>query len=492
MSSYAMRLAALLTPAFISACAVGPDYERPSAPVSAEYKEVQGWKPATPGEVTNGAWWAMYDDPVLDALAKQVEISNQNLKAAEAAYRAAREQVGIERGQLLPAITGNTSVTQSRGQTSAGASIPGSNKSRRRVEASLQGDWQIDLWGRIRRSVESSLFAAQASAADLAAARLSAQGELASAYFQLRAAEEQKRRLEATVQALEESLEIAKNRYAVGVAALSDVLTAQTQLGNAQAELISTELTRARLEHAIAVLVGKPPAELALEPAALTADVPVVPAGIPSALLERRPDVAAAERRMGEANAQVGVAVSAWFPNITLSGMYGFASNAFSSLFNASNAIWAFGPALAQTIFDGGAREAQIALARANFDQSVANYRQTVLTALQQVEDQLAALRILERQAKVQDQTVKDARLAEQIALNQYRAGITDYTTVVTAQTTRFNAERAAIDVQSQRLQASAGLVVALGGGWETSQVPEPGFFYSLPETPPKAGEPKS
>jgi NodT family efflux transporter outer membrane factor (OMF) lipoprotein len=401
--------------------------------------------------------------------------------------------VGIERGRLLPTIGVSGSATQSRGQSGTGGAIPGGRgQSRRQVEASVQGDWQIDLWGRIRRGVESSLFGAQASAAELAAARLSAQGELTIAYFQLRAAEEQQRRLEATVQALEESLEIARNRYAVGVAALSDVLTAQTQLGNEQAELINTELTRARLEHAIAVLIGKPPAELAIEPGELTADFPVVPAGIPSALLERRPDIAAAERRMGEANAQVGVAVSAWFPNITLSGMYGFASNAFSSLLNASNAIWAFGPAIAQTIFDGGAREAQIALAEANFEQAVANYRQTVLTAFQQVEDQIATLRILERQAKVQEQTVKDARLAEQIALNQYKAGITDYTTVVTAQTTRFNAERAAIDVQSERLQASANLVVALGGGWDASQVPEPGFFYTLPETPPKPGQPDS
>jgi len=482
MSSELRRLARSLAAcasaaAVLTACEVGPDYERPSAPVTAAYKEDQGWKPATPSVIDAGAWWSIYNDPVLDDLEKQVDISNQNLKAAEAAYRAARAEVGVQRGALLPTIGAGASATRSR-------SGSGPGNTRNQFQASATADWQIDVWGRIRRTVESSLFFAQASAADLAAARLSAQSELAADYFQMRAAEEQKRRLEASVKAFEESLQIAKNRYDVGVAAMSDVLTAQTQLGNAQSQLINIELTRAQLEHAIAVLVGKPPAELAIEPALLTETVPVVPAGIPSTLLERRPDIASAERRMGAANAQIGVAVSAWFPDITLSGAAGFASTALSGLFSASNLFWSVGPTLAQTIFNGGSREAQIEEARANYDQSVAEYRQTVLTAFQQVEDQLAAVRILERQAAVQSQTVKDARQAEQIALNQYKAGITDYTTVVTAQTTRFNAEANAIDVRSQRLTASINLIVALGGGWDTSQIPEAGFFYSLPEKP--------
>jgi NodT family efflux transporter outer membrane factor (OMF) lipoprotein len=465
------------TMALLSACEVGPHYERPSAPVTASYKEDLGWKPATPQEAASGgAWWSIYHDPVLDDLEKQVEISNQNLKAAEAGYRAAREEVGVQRGALLPSVGAGASGAQSGGAGNGGT--------HRQYQASIQGDWQIDLWGRIRRTIETSVFNAQANAADLAAAKLSAQGELAADYFQLRAAEEQKRMLDSSVKAFEESLQIAKNRYDVGVAAMSDVLTAQTELGSAQSQSISIQLTRAQLEHAIAVLVGKPPADFALEPAPIAKTVPVMPAGLPSALLERRPDIASAERKMGAANAQIGVAISAWFPDLTLSGSYGFAATALATLVKASNALWSFGPQIAETIFNGGTRIAQVGQARANYDQAVANYRQTVLTAFQQVEDQLSALRILEQQSKVQDQTVKDAREAEQIALNQYKAGLVDYTTVVNAQTTRLNAETTALNVMSQRLTASVNLVVALGGGWDKSQLPETGFFYSLPDAP--------
>ena len=461
--------------ALLSACEVGPDYERPSAPITTAYKENLGWKPATPSEAASGApWWSIYTDPVLEGLEKQVEISNQNLKAAEAAYRSAHEEVGIQRGALLPTVGANASVVQSGGAGNGGT--------HKQVQANVQGDWQIDLWGRIRRTIEASLFSAQASAADVAAAKLSAQGALAADYFQLRTAEEQKRMLDASVKAFQESLLIARNRYNAGVAAMSDVLTAQTELDSAQAQAINVQLTRAQLEHAIAVLVGKPPADFSIEPAPMSAAVPVVPAGLPSALLERRPDIASAERKMGSANAQIGVAVSAWFPDLTLSGSYGFAATAISTLLKASNAVWSFGPQIAETIFNGGARIAQVGQARANYDQAVANYRQIVLTAFQQVEDQTAALRILEQEASVQNQTVKDARQAEQIALNQYKAGIADYTTVVTAQTTRLNAETTALNVLGQRLTASVNLVVALGGGWDQSQLPQPGVFYSLPE----------
>ncbi len=483
-ASFARRMAKIFVTSasaavLLSACEVGPDYERPSAPVTATYKEDLGWKPAAPQEAASGdAWWSIYNDSVLDGLEKQVEISNQNLKAAEAAYRAAREEVGIQRGALLPTIGANASGTQSGGAGNGGA--------HRQYQANIQGDWQIDLWGRIRRSTEASVFGAQASAADLAAARLSAQGALAADYFQMRAAEELKRSLDASVKAFQESLQIAQNRYSAGVAAMSDVLTAQTELDSAEAQAINIQLTRAQLEHAIAVLVGKPPAELTIEPAPMAAAVPVAPVGMPSALLERRPDIALAERKMGAANAQIGVAVSAWFPDLTLSGSYGFAATALSTLFKASNALWSFGPQIAEAIFNGGTRVAQVGQARANYDQAVANYRQTVLTAFQQVEDQLSALRILEQQAKVQDRTVKDARQAEQIALNQYKAGIADYTTVVTAQTTRLNAETTALNVLSQRLTASVNLVVALGGGWDQSQLPQSGFFYSMPDTTKK------
>lgn len=479
--------ASLCAVVVLSACEVGPDYARPSAPVSATFKEDRGWKPADPQEAaSSAAWWRIYNDPVLDKLESELEISNQNIKAAEAAYRSAHAEVGVQRGALFPTISANASATESHGRGTGGTQSGGSATTRREYRAGFQADWQIDLWGRIRRTIEGAAATAEASAADLAAARLSAQGELAAAYFQMRAAEEQKRRLDASVAAFQESLTIAQNRYEVGVAALGDVLTARTQLESAQAQAINIELTRAQLEHAIAVLVGKPPAELTIERAPMTATVPVVPAGIPSALLERRPDIASAERRMAAANAQVGVAVSAWFPNLTLSGSYGFAATALSSLLNASNAVWSFGPAIAETIFNGGTRISEERQARANYDQAVAQYRQTALAAFQQVEDNLASLRILESQAVVLNQTVADARQAEQIALNQYKAGTVDFTTVVTAQATRLNAETTALNVLSQRLTASVDLVVALGGGWQASQLPKEGLFSSLYEPAPR------
>jgi NodT family efflux transporter outer membrane factor (OMF) lipoprotein len=469
------KTALILMPALaaLAACKVGPDYMRPATPMAPIYKENAGWTPASPAQAAGWeTWWAIYNDPVLDALEKDVDISNQNLKAAEAAYRAARAEVGVQRAALFPAL-----------DAGAGARLSGSGASKTTpgLTASLSGNWDIDLWGRIRRTVEGSVANAQASAADIAAARLSAQSELAGDYFTLRAADEQAKILQESVEDFQMALDIARNRYNAGIATAADVYAAQTQVDNAEAQLVNVRLTRARMEHAIAALTGKPPSELSVVLAPNATTVPVVPADIPSTLLQRRPDIAAAEYAIAAANAQIGVAISAWFPDITLSGVLSTAATGFGGVFNASNLAWSVGPQLAETVFSGGARVAQTEEARARYDQSVALYRQTVLTAFQQVEDDLATLRILEEEAAVNARTVADARQAEQLALNQYRAGTADFTTVIQAQTARFNAETVALNVLNERLTGSTNLVVALGGGWDMSRVPQPGGLYSLP-----------
>jgi NodT family efflux transporter outer membrane factor (OMF) lipoprotein len=498
---------ALTVAGFVSACEVGPDYMRPATPMSMAFRENKGWMPASPRTAAGWeAWWSIYDDPVLDGLEKQVDISNQNLKSAEAAYRAARADVGVQRGALFPEFGTNFSAQRSGGGARNTTVVTGGGggtgtlvsgaKARTTYQADLSGSWDIDVWGRIRRTVESSVATAQASAADIAAARLSAQSTLAADYFQLRATDEEARILAASVKDFQTALEIAQNKFKAGVATQLDVLEAQTQIDGVQAQLVNVQLTRAQVEHAIAVLVGKPPSDVAVELAPLTTIVPVIPANVPSDLLQRRPDIAASEYDVAAANAQIGVAVAAWYPDLTLGGSYGFASAALGSLFSAPNAAWSVGPALAETIFNGGARVAQTEGARARYDQSVATYRQTVLAAFQQVEDELAALRVLEQQAVVENRTVADARQSELLTLNQYRAGIVDFTTVLTAQTTRLNAENAALNVLDQRLAASVQLVVALGGGWDATRVPQPGTLYTLPETTrdegPGAGDAKA
>jgi NodT family efflux transporter outer membrane factor (OMF) lipoprotein len=447
--------------------------------------------PASPQEAAGWeTWWAIYNDPVLDQLEKAVDISNQNLKVAEAAFRAAQAEVGVQRSALFPVIStsGSARVT---GGGSGGANVAtagnggvvvggGGNSAHGVYAASVTGSWDADLWGRIHRTVESSVATAQASAADIAAARLSAQSDVATDYFALRAADEESKLFEESIEDFSEALRIAQNRYDAGIATLADVATAQTQVENAQTQLVTIKLTRARLEHAIAMLTGRPPSELAIAVGSIANTVPVVPAGIPSAVLQRRPDVAASEYSVAAANAQIGVAISAWYPDLTLTGTIGDTATDFVKLFNASNLIWSLGPSIAETISSGGMREAQTVEARARYDQSVATYRQTVLTAFQQVEDNLAALKILEEAAAAQARTVMDARQAEELSLNQYRAGTVDFTTVITNQTIRLNAENAALNILNERLAASVGLVVAVGGGWDTSRVPAPDTLYHL------------
>ena len=449
----------------LSGCTVGPDYHRPEVETPPAFKEADGWRLAAPQEVSREHWWSVYDDPVLDALERQVEISNQNLKAAEAAYRQAITFVGEARAAYYPTVTGNASALR------ANAGNAGSG-SRNVLSLSSGASWEIDVWGKIRRSVESEVAGAQASAGDLAAARLSAQSLLAADYFQLRIDDELERLLNETAEAYKLSVTIATNRYKAGTAAKSDVAAAQTQLESTRAQAIAVGVQRAQLEHAIAVLIGKPPSQFSIERAPLAIGVPNVPPGLPSGLLERRPDVAAAERRVASANAQIGVAEAAYYPDITLTASYGFIGTALDNLIRASNAVWSVGPQLAGTIFDGGLRGAQVEAARAVYDQSVATYRQTVLTSFQQTEDQLAALRILAEQAEVQDRAVAAARESEALTLNQYKAGTVAYTAVIVAQAQALQNRETALNILQNRLVASVSLIQALGGGWAASELP--------------------
>ncbi len=462
--------------ASLVACSVGPDYKRPEAPTPVAYKELNGWKPSEPKEAaSNGPWWSIYGDADLDALERQIDVSNQNLKAAEAAFRQARALVAEARAAYFPTVSIGASGQRSGQGRAAGGSASQTRSSaftQNQFDLSASASWEIDVWGRIRRTVESQEASAQASAADLASARLSAQSELASDYFQLRVTDELKRLLDATVEADTRSLQITQNKYASGTAAKSDVAQAQAQVEGVRAQAINVGVQRAQLEHAIAVLVGKPPSDFGLAPGPMRLDVPVMPAGLPSTLLERRPDIAASERAMAAANAQIGVAIAAYYPTVTLSASYGFVSSMLQSLVQTSHNVWSFGPAFSETVFDGGLRGAQVEAARASYDQTVAAYRQTVLAGFQQVEDQLASLRILEQQAGVQDAAVKASEEAEQLILNQYRSGIVAYTSVITAQTTALGNEQSALTILQNRLVASVTLVEAIGGGWDASQLP--------------------
>lgn len=459
------RLAPLLAIVALSACTVGPNYVRPSVDAPVSYKEMPPAKPAEPADtMARGNWWEIYGDGELNRLAEQVAPANQNLRVAEANYRQAQAAVRAARSGMYPTVGANVGVDRARqrGDTTTLYTL------------GLPIDWEIDLWGKIRRSVEQSESAAQASAADIENTRLSLQAQLAQAYFALRTADRQKKLQDETVAAYQRSLDLTQNRYNAGVVARSDVVQAEAQLQQAQVQAVEIQLTRAQLEHAIAVLVGKPPSEFSLPPTDAVPAVPAIPAAVPSELLERRPDIAAAERRVAAANAQIGVATTAFYPSVSLSATLGFASPSFASWLALPNRAWSVGASLAQTLFDAGLRTAQRDEAIAAYDATVATYRQTVLSGFQQVEDNMAALRILEEEARVQDTAVKSARLAVDLALNQYRAGLVNYINVVLLQAAALSAERNAVELDGRRLAASATLVTALGGGWRMSDLPNP------------------
>ena len=475
---YKTLLAATATALLLSACAVGPDYVRPATVAPAAFKEMKDWKTATPqDQELHGKWWEIYQDPQLNALVEQVNISNQNLAQAEAQYRQAKALVESARSSYFPTVSANVSSTRSGGRNSGSSLSSGSSGSGGSVTTSdslgLSASWEPDLWGRISRTVESNQASAQASAADLQVARLSAQSTVAQNYLQLRVLDQQQNLLDDTVAAYQKSLQLTQNQYAVGVVARSDVIQAQTQLRSAQAQALDNGVLRAQLEHAIALLTGQAASTFSITPAPLVAVLPDIPIGVPSSLLERRPDVSSAERLAAAANAKIGVAKAAYFPNLTLSASGGFQSNSFANWLTVPNRIWSLGPTLAATLFDGGARRAQSDQAIAAYDASVAVYKQAVLTSFQEVEDNLAALRILEQEAVVQGETVQFAHHALELILNQYKAGTVNYTSVVTAQATAFSADLSALNIQNRRYAASVQLIKALGGGWNQAELPD-------------------
>ncbi|KVG36356.1 efflux transporter outer membrane subunit [Burkholderia ubonensis] len=471
---------AFATAVLLAGCAVGPDYHRPDTPMPAAFKEAPaGWKVAQPADgADRGAWWRVYGDPQLDALIDKLNASNQTIAQSAAAYRQARALVAEARAAYFPTVgltaSGSRSRTPRASLSSGSSSSFGGGSSGsigNSYSVGLDASWEPDLWGKVSRTVGAQRAGEAAAAADLANARLSQQATLAQTYFQLRTADTLQMLLDDTVASYARSLQLTQNRYAQGVAARADVIQAQTQLQSAQAAAIDNGVARAQYEHAIATLIGEPASTFSLPPLPLAAEPPVTPVGVPSALLERRPDIAAAERRAAAANEQIGVAISAFFPTLTLSAQGGVQSSVWSNLFTLPARFWTVGPQLAATLFDAGLRAAQTEAARATYDQDVAAYRLSVLTAFQDVEDNLASQRILAREIDVQRQAVDSAEHALAIVTNQYKAGTVDYLNVLTAQTTAFSAHQKLATIAGQRMVSSVGLVKALGGGWDVSQI---------------------
>lgn len=454
----------------LSGCMVGPDYVRPEAPTSTTFKEGADWKPAQPRDnAVRGRWWEVFGDAELNALEQQVDVSNLTIQAAEARVREARAATQAVRAGLFPGVNANAAALRSSRTSGNGSSTASSSGASNSYNTALDVSWEVDLWGRVRRGVEASEAGAQASTADLAAARLSMQSQLAQSYLLLRVQDAQIELLKDTVAAYDRALQLTKNQYAAGIVARGDVAQAEAQLKSTQAQVLDARITRAQLEHAVAVLVGKPPAQLSIAPRELKAVFPSIPPAVPSELLERRPDIAAAERRVASANAQIGVAEAAFYPSLSLSGTAGVQSSALGDLVSLPGRYWSVGAGLAQFLFDGGLRSAQKAQAVATYDEIVAGYRSTVLDAFQEVEDNLAALTLLEQQAAVQDDAVKFARESAAIATNQYKAGTVSYVVVVFLQAAALNNERTALAILGRRLTASVGLIKALGGGWDAT-----------------------
>ena len=459
-----MTVAAVVA-ALVAGCAAGPDYVRPAAPVPTAFREAPSiaagatWFPAAPADtLARGDWWRLFGDDALDRLMAGLVAANQTVAQSVASYRQSEALLREARAARFPTLGVSASARRSGGRNSTDTTA---------FAGSLDADWQTDLWGRLGRGVESAAANAEASAADLAAARLSAQGQLATAYFSLREADAEAALLASTAEGYERALQITQNRYAAGVIAKTDVLQAQTQLANARADIAALRATRARFEHAIAVLVGKAPGDFAIAAAPWQQAVPAVPLGVPSELLQRRPDIAASERAVAAANAQIGIERSAYFPSLALSGSLGSGGSRISNLFSASGLLWSLGASVAQTIFDGGARSARVEGAEAGRDLAVARYRQTVLAAFQAVEDQLSTTRSLAEQAMLRQVASDAADQTEQQILNRYRAGQLSYTEVVTAQATALSARRALVQNAVDRQVSAVALIQALGGGWD-------------------------
>ena len=471
MITHSIKLLTVICSLILTACTVGPDYLRPASPVAADFKELKDWKLAQPSDNTlPGKWWEIFKDAELNALEAQINGANQSIAQAEAQFRQAQMQVRTAASAYFPTATATASVDRFRAASGTNVAVSGVKYL---FSGALSAAWAPDLWGSVRRQVESSKASAQASAATLQALQLSIQTTLAQDYFQLRMLDAQIKLLNDTVAAYEKTLKITQNRYAVGVAAKSDIVLAETQFESARSQAISLGVQRAQLEHAIAILIGKAPTELSIVAAPLNTLIPAIPVTIPSRLLERRPDIAAAERTAAAANAQIGIAKAAYFPNLNLAASNGQQSTLLQNLMTQGARYWALGPAgLTLPLFDGGARAAQLQQMIDAYDASVAAYRQAVLVSFQQVEDNLAALRILEQQVQVQNKAVAAAEEAVMLTINQYKAGAVSYLNVMTSQTIALANETTAVALQGQRLSATVLLVTALGGGWNTEVMP--------------------
>ena len=455
-------------------CTVGPKYQRPAAPVPPAYKEVGNWKQAQPNEQSlGGNWWEIFQDPQLNALEAQVSVSNQNLKAAEAQYTQARAVVRYNRAAYFPTIDGGATATRNRISNHRPASVVANGITYNDFQIPLQLSYEVDVWGRVRRTVESYREQAQASGADLATVNLSMHAQLALDYFQARTLDAEEQLLNSTVNQYEQALALIQSRFAGGIASDLEVQQAETQLETTRAQAIDVGVARAQHEHAVAILIGKPPADFSLPALPLTATPPPIPAGLPSELLERRPDIAAAERRMASANAQIGVAKAAYYPTISLGATGGFESGVITTLISGPSILWSAGGSAVMPLFDAGRRRANVDQAIAAYDQTVANYRETVLTGFQQVEDNVAALRILENEARVQERAVVAAQKYLELAITRYKGGVTSYLEVTTAQSAALTDELAAVNILGRRMVDAVTLVQALGGGWNSSELPQ-------------------
>jgi NodT family efflux transporter outer membrane factor (OMF) lipoprotein len=458
----------------LTGCVVGPRYHAPAAPTPPAYKEIGDWKPAQPSDQSlGGTWWTIFQDPQLNALEDQVNISNQNLKAAAAQYQQARSVLRYYRADYYPTVTTGPSATRTRVSANAPTNSILRGTTYNDFVLPFDVSYQADVWGRVRKNVESYREQAQASAADLATVNLSMHADLAVDYFEARSLDAEEQLLNSTVTEYEQALELNESRFQGGIASEVDVEQAKTQLQTTRAEAIDVGVLRAQYEHAVAILIGKPPAEFSLLPLPLTAPPPHIPIGVPSELLERRPDIAAAERRVASANAQIGVAKTAYYPLINLGAAGGFESSAITTLINGPAGLWSIGLSAAQTVFDAGRRRSLNDQARAAYDYQVAAYRESVLTGFQEVEDNLAAVRILENEARVQDEAVVAAQRSLDLSVTRYKGGVTSYLEVITAQSAALSDEVTAVNILGRRMANTVLLIQALGGGWDRSSLPD-------------------
>jgi NodT family efflux transporter outer membrane factor (OMF) lipoprotein len=470
----AVRVLVAIAALQLTGCVVGPKYHQPAVQAPPAYKEVGDWKPAEPNDQNlGGNWWTVFQDPQLDALELQVDVSNQNLKAAEAQFQQARAALRYNRADYYPTVTAGPSATRTRVSANAPTSSLLRGTTFNDFVFPFDVSYQADVWGRVRKTVESFREQAQASAADLATVNLSMHADLAVDYFQARSLDAEEQLLNTTVTQYEQALELNESRFQGGIASEVEVEQAKTILQTTRAQAIDVGVARAQFEHAVAILIGKPPADFSLPPLPLTAPPPHIPVGVPSVLLERRPDIAAAERLVASANAQIGVAKSAYYPTISLGASGGFESSSITTLLNGPSGLWSLGLSAVGTVFDVGRRRALTDQARSAYDSQVANYRQTVLNGFQQVEDNLAAVRILENEAQVQDQAVVAAQRSLDLSITRYKGGVTSYLEVITAQNAALTDEVTAVNILGRRMANTVLLIQALGGGWDRSSLPE-------------------